>query len=209
MVPVQFITHSNATISHEESAMLALEGGCKWIQLRMKGFSDEEVEPIARRLQAACKTHEATFIIDDHVELVKRIEADGVHLGKNDLPVNEARELLGHDFIIGGTANTIDDIRRLKRQSADYVGCGPFRFTTTKEKLAPTIGLEGYAAIMKAMEEEEIRIPICAIGGITLADVPAILACGIHGIAVSGAVLNATDPKEAMRQFLEADSDGL
>ena len=126
MVPVQFITHTTATIGYEYSAMLALRGGCKWIQLRMKNASDDEVEPIAVRLLEQCRFNQATFILDDRVELCKKIGADGVHLGKHDMPVDEAREVLGHDFIIGGTANTIDDIRQLNRLSADYVGCGPF-----------------------------------------------------------------------------------
>lgn len=205
MVPIQFITHTTDSISYEESALLALQGGCKWIQLRMKGATDDEVEPIARRLLKACHDQDATFVLDDRVELCKKIEADGVHLGKNDMPVNEAREVLGHNFIIGGTANTIDDIRQLKRRSADYIGCGPFRFTTTKEKLSPIIGLEGYRTIVEEMKKEEIRIPVCAIGGIELDDVMPILHTGIQGIAVSGAILRADNPAEMMKQFLQAD----
>lgn len=205
MVPIQFITHTTDSISYEESALLALQGGCKWIQLRMKGATDDEVEPIARRLLKACHDQDATFVLDDRVELCKKIEADGVHLGKNDMPVNEAREVLGHNFIIGGTANTIDDIRQLKRRSADYIGCGPFRFTTTKEKLSPIIGLEGYRTIVEEMKKEEIRIPVCAIGGIELDDVMPILQTGIQGIAVSGAILRADNPIEMTKQFLQAD----
>lgn len=205
MVPIQFITHTYNGISYEESGMLALQGGCRWVQLRMKGATDDEAEPVARRLLAACHEAGATFILDDRVELCAKIKADGVHLGKNDMPVSEARERLGHEFIIGGTANTIDDIRRLKRESADYVGCGPFRFTTTKEKLSPTLGLDGYRSIIQAMRQEELRIPLVAIGGITLEDVPALLDAGADGIAVSGAVLRADSPADMMRRFLESD----
>lgn len=206
MVPVQFITHTTPDIGYEESALLALSGGCKWIQLRMKDAADDEVEPIARRLLQACREHGATFVIDDRVELCRRIEADGVHLGQNDMPVAEARQLLGEGFLIGGTANTIEQIRALKAQSADYVGCGPFRFTTTKEKLAPTLGLDGYRHIMQTLQAENLRIPVCAIGGIELEDVLPLLDTGVQGIAVSGAVLRADDPEEAIRQFLQADS---
>lgn len=205
MVPVQFITHSTPTLSYEESALKALRGGCKWIQLRMKGFTDSEVEPIARRLLEACHNAQATFILDDRVELAKQIHADGVHLGKTDMPIAEAREVLGHEFIIGGTANTLEDIRQLKRSSVDYIGCGPFRFTTTKEKLAPTLGLEGYKTIMTALREENIRIPVCAIGGITLNDVIPLLQTGVQGIAISGAIVRSDAPIEAMQQFLNAD----
>ncbi len=205
MVPVQFITHQTVSISYKESALLALDGGCKWIQLRMKGATDGEAEPIALELLDECHKRGATFILDDRVELCKKIGADGVHLGKNDMPVNEARELLGHDFIIGGTANTFDDIKRLRALSADYIGCGPFRFTRTKENLAPVIGLDGYRSIIEQMRQELVRIPVCAIGGIELADVPALLNAGVQGVAVSGAILRADNPAEMMRSFLNAD----
>ncbi len=205
MVPVQFITHQTDSISYKESALLALDGGCKWVQLRMKGATDDEAEPIALELLEECHKRGATFILDDRVELCKKIGADGVHLGKNDMPVNEARELLGHDFIIGGTANTFDDIKRLRALSADYIGCGPFRFTRTKEHLAPVIGLDGYRSIIEQMRQELVRIPVCAIGGIELADVPALLNAGVQGVAVSGAILRADNPAEMMRSFLNAD----
>lgn len=206
MVPVQFITHTTDSVGYEESALLALEGGCKWIQLRMKGAADEEVEPVAVRLKEACRKAGATFVLDDRVELALKVKADGVHLGKDDMPVMEAREKLGHEFIIGGTANTLEDIVRLKRTGADYVGCGPMRFTTTKERLAPVIGLEGYAQMMRELRRQEVRIPVCAIGGIRVEDVGPLLDCGVDGIAVSGAVLTAPDPVAMMRRFLEADS---
>ena len=205
MIPVQFITHTTPEIDYEESALLALQGGCQWIQLRMKGCTDEEVEPIAVRLLKACHEAGATFILDDRVELCKKIQADGVHLGKNDMPVNEARAFLGEDFIIGGTANTYEDIKKLKYSGADYVGCGPFRFTTTKENLSPVIGLEGYREIMAKIKSEGLRIPICAIGGITLEDVMPIIETGIQGIAVSGAVLRADNPVQMIKQILNAD----
>lgn len=209
MVPVQFITHRHAGISHEESALLALRGGCKWVQLRVKGADDAEVEPMARRLREACRKAGATFVVDDRVDLARRVEADGVHLGKEDMPVEEARERLGHGFIIGGTANTIDDIRRLRRAGADYIGCGPLRHTETKERLAPLLGLEGYRRIMEAVRGEGLRIPVCAIGGIEVADVAPLLAAGVDGVAVSGAVLRAADPAAEMRAFLTADGDTL
>ena len=205
MIPVQFITHTTPEIGYEESALLALKGGCKWIQLRMKGCTDEEVEPIAVRLLKACHEAGATFVLDDRVELCKKIQADGVHLGKNDMPVHEARAFLGEDFIIGCTANTFEDIKKLKYSGADYVGCGPFRFTTTKDNLSPIIGLEGYREIMKQVEAEALRIPICAIGGITLEDVMPILETGVQGIAVSGSVLRAEDPVKMIEDFLNAD----
>ena len=108
---LQFITHFTEQYSYLDSVRMALEGGCRWIQLRMKDASDEEVEAIAIKVQELCRQYSATFIIDDRVELVKKLKADGVHLGKNDMPIAEARKILGNDFIIGGTANTFDDVK--------------------------------------------------------------------------------------------------
>ena len=204
MIPVQFITQAYGTLDHEASALQALEGGCRWIQLRMKNWDDSEVEPIARRLLKACREHNATFIIDDRVALCQRIEADGVHLGRHDMPVNEARSILGQGFIIGATANTIDDIRTLCQTDADYIGLGPFRYTTTKANLAPIIGLDGYRQIMQTMQDEGLTMPICAIGGITADDVAPLMQTGVHAIAVSGAIVKADRPAQAMHDLIHA-----
>lgn len=202
MIPVQFITHHTEQYTYLDSARMALEGGCKWIQLRMKGLPLDEVEPVAREVQALCKKHEAIFIIDDHVELAQKLEADGVHLGQHDMPVAQARQVLGEGFLIGGTANTFDDILRHYQGGADYIGCGPFRFTTTKQNLSPVLGLDGYARLMQQMKEADIRLPVVAIGGITRQDIPDILRTGVQGIALSGTVLRADDPVQEMREIL-------
>ncbi len=205
MKQIQFITHFNDRYGYVDGARMALEGGCRWIQLRMKGASDDEVAEAAAQIQPLCREHEAIFLLDDRVELAKSLKADGVHLGKNDMPISEARRVLGEEFIIGGTANTFDDIERLSSQGADYIGCGPFRFTTTKEKLAPVLGLEGYRRIVAQIEAKGINLPIVAIGGITCEDIPALMQTGIDGIAISGAVLNAADPVAEMKRMIETD----
>lgn len=199
---LQFITHFTEKYSYYDSARMALEGGCRWIQLRMKDASPEEVEQEALRVQVLCRTYHATFIIDDHVELVKKLHADGVHLGKHDMPVAEARRLLGNGFIIGGTANTFDDVKMHYEAGADYIGCGPFRFTTTKKNLSPILGLEGYRRIVSQMKEAGINLPIVAIGGITREDIPAILQTGVTGVALSGTILRADNPTEETRRIL-------
>ena len=181
---------------------MALEGGCKWIQLRMKDASDDEVRHAAAEIQPMCKEHEAVFLLDDRVELAKELHADGVHLGKNDMPIDEARRILGEEYIIGGTANTFEDIQRIAAQGADYIGCGPFRFTTTKKNLAPVLGIEGYRDIIAKMRNAGINIPMVAIGGITPDNIDEILATGVQGIAVSGTVLNADDPVAMMKSLL-------
>ena len=199
---IQFISHYNDRYTYLDSIRLALEGGCRWIQLRMKDATEEEILPVALEAQRMCREAGATFIIDDHVELVKRIKADGVHLGKKDMPIAEARRFLGDDFIIGGTANTFEDVRAHYESGANYIGCGPFRFTTTKKGLSPILGLEGYISICSQMKAEGINLPIVAIGGITAEDIPMIMQTGVTGIALSGAVLNAEDPVEEMALLL-------
>jgi thiamine-phosphate pyrophosphorylase len=168
----------------------------------MKDATEEEILPVALEAQRMCREAGATFIIDDHVGLVKRIKADGVHLGKKDMPIAEARRILGDDFIIGGTANTFEDVRAHYEAGANYIGCGPFRFTTTKKGLSPILGLEGYISICSQMKAEGINLPIVAIGGITAEDIPMIMQTGVTGSALSGAVLNADDPVEEMALLL-------
>lgn len=201
---LQFITHFTDRYSYYDSARMALEGGCRWIQLRMKDASPEEIRPEAIRIQTLCREYGATFIIDDQVELVKELHADGVHLGKNDMPIAEARRILGKDFIIGGTANTFEDVQMHYQAGADYIGCGPFRFTTTKKNLSPILGLDGYASIVSQMKTEGINLPIVAIGGIIYDDIPFIMQIGVTGIALSGTILRAENPVDETRRILEA-----
>ena len=199
---VQFITHYTEKYSYLDSVRIALEGGCRWIQLRMKEASPEEILPIAEKALAMCREYQATFIIDDHVELAKQIKADGIHLGKLDMPIAEARRILGKDFIIGGTANTFEDVLAHHQAGADYIGCGPFRFTTTKKNLSPVLGLEGYRRIILQMNEAGIHLPIVAIGGITKEDIPPLMETGITGIALSGSILRAEHPTEEMKEIV-------
>ena len=205
---LQFISHYNERYTYLDSIRLALDGGCRWIQLRMKDATDDEVRPIALQAQQMCREAGATFIIDDRVELVAEIGADGVHLGKNDMPIREARRILGDKYIIGGTANTFDDVKSHYESSANYIGCGPFRFTTTKQKLAPILGLEGYRNIVAQMKEHGISLPIVAIGGIEAEDIPAIMQTGVSGIALSGVVLRDKQPTEKMKQILNIIQNG-
>ena len=201
---LQFITHHNDRFSYLDSARLALAGGCRWIQLRMKGADSQLFEATAREVGALCREYGATFIIDDEVELAKRVGADGVHLGKEDMPVAEARAILGSEAIIGATVNSTEDILgHVHVTMPDYFGCGPFRFTTTKRRLAPTLGLDGYRAIMRQMHEAHISIPIVAIGGIAREDITPLLECGVDGIALSGSVLNSSNPISYMESIVD------
>lgn len=201
---IQFITHSNTRYDYVEGARLALEGGCRWIQLRMKDAQEVDFLLAAKQIGAMCKEYGAAFILDDHVEWVGITGADGVHLGKNDMPVDEARNQLGANRIIGGTANTFEDVERLWRQGANYIGCGPYRFTTTKKNLSPVLGLDGYRHIISKMKAHDINIPVVAIGGILQPDIKDVMATGVSGIAVSGAILNAENPVEEMKRFIDS-----
>ena len=202
---IQFITHANDRYDYLDGVRMALEGGCRWIQLRMKDASEEEILKTAESTRKLCRQYDAVFLLDDYVELVERSGADGVHLGKNDMPIDEARRLLGKDKIIGGTANTFEDVKRIYSAGADYIGCGPFRFTTTKKKLSPILGLNGYRRIIEQMTAYGINIPVIAIGGILLQDVSDIMQTGVSGVAVSGAILNANNddtPVTTMKRFI-------
>ena len=211
-IHLQFITHYTEKCSYIDSAKIALEGGCRWIQLRMKDVSETILEHHALIIQEMCKEYGATFIIDDNVFLAKKINADGVHLGKNDMPITEARRILGDDYIIGATVNTFEDILKItnslsstansQRPMVNYFGCGPFRFTQTKQKLSPILGIEGYKEIVKKKLEHNIEIPIVAIGGIANADIPHILETGIDGIALSSSILRAENPIEEMKNIV-------
>ena len=202
---IQFITHANDRYDYLDGVRMALEGGCRWIQLRMKDASEEEILKTAESTRKLCRQYDAVFLLDDYVELVERSGADGVHLGKNDMPIDEARRLLGKDKIIGGTANIFEDVKRIYSAGADYIGCGPFRFTTTKKKLSPILGLDGYRRIIEQMTAYGINIPVIAIGGILLQDVSDIMQTGVSGVAVSGAILNDNNddnPVTTMKRFI-------
>ncbi|MCI8998028.1 MAG: thiamine phosphate synthase [Muribaculaceae bacterium] len=191
---LQFITHPSDKYSIPEEVQMVLEGGCKWIQLRMKDASDEEFRETALEIIPMCQENEAFLVFDDRVELAMELSVHGVHLGKNDMNPLLARETMGAAAIIGCTANTAEDIIKFKGWDVDYVGLGPFRYTTTKSNLSPVIGLEGYEKIVKEIRAADILLPIVAIGGITIDDIEPLMKTGINGIAMSGAIINATDP---------------
>lgn len=200
---LQFITNPTSVDEALAQAEAALEGGCRWIQLRWKDAPADKLVSAAHACADACRRHGAMFVIDDHVELVGQCGADGVHLGKNDMPPSEARRILGPCRIIGATANTPADIDNAVAQGADYIGYGPFRFTSTKKNLSPVLGLDGYRVATAHCRETGIGLPIVAIGGITADDIPAIMDTGVSGIAVSGVIASAADPSAATRRLLD------
>lgn len=200
---LQFITHPSERYSIAEEVQMAIEGGCRWVQLRMKDATDEEVKAVALELIPMCRETDTFLVIDDRVELVNELRVSGVHLGKEDMDPVKARELLGPHAIIGVTANTAADIIALKGKDVDYVGLGPFRHTTTKSKLAPVLGIDGISSVVSDVRAAGIELPIVAIGGITADDVEPLIKSGVNGIAVSGAIINAEDPKIYTSSIME------
>lgn len=201
---LQFITNPASVADAVAQTHEALAGGCRWIQLRWKDADDRLVAEAARQIAPLCRNSNAVFLLDDRVELVKPCSADGVHLGKNDMAVDDARRILGPAYIIGATANTTDDISAAAKSGADYIGYGPFRFTTTKKNLSPVLGLSGYRDAVAFLRRNGMALPIVAIGGIRADDIPAIMATGVGGIAVSGSIINAPSPADATQALLDS-----
>ena len=198
---VQFITHSNSNIDYFQSAVLALKGGLRFIQLRMKDSNREELISTGKRIKEECDKYNSLFILDDHVELVNEIGANGVHLGKEDMPIKEARKILGKNKIIGGTANNFEDIVKHYNDGADYIGLGPLRYTNTKKKLSPILGFEGYREIIEKCKTQGIDIPIYAIGGIRIEDIEGLKRIGVFGIAISSLILESEDSETTINEI--------
>ena len=188
-----FLTMDEAPIGHVAQVEAACAAGIRWIQLRMKLASDEEMREAAIAAKKICDAYDCLFLINDRVEIAAEMGADGVHLGKQDMAVGVARRILGPGRIIGGTANTLEDIREHCRQGVDYIGLGPYRYTTTKKNLSPVLGLGGYQRIMDQLRREGIAIPVIGIGGIAESDAAVLLETGLYGIAFSGMLLQAED----------------
>ena len=199
---LQFISQENGRMSHLDSIRLACEGGVKWVQLRIKDKPEEDVLKIARLAKELCDAHGTRFTINDFPGVAKEVKAYGLHLGKEDMPLIEARQMIG-PILLGGTANTFEDIRKHVKSGADYVGVGPFRFTSTKKKLSPVLGLGGYEKLLNQCEKEGINIPVLAIGGLTLEDIEDLIQAGVYGIAVSSLIALAPDPKGVVEKIYE------
>ncbi len=197
---LQYISQGESATEQLNNIQQALDAGCDWIQLRFKHAKENELLDAAEKVKLLCKKQGATFIINDNVQLAKQIDADGVHLGLSDESPIVARNILGNK-IIGGTANTFQDVLKRIEEKCDYLGLGPFRFTSTKEKLSPILGTEGYSKIISESKNKNIFIPIYAIGGIVLEDLPELMNTGIYGIAVSGIITNHSDKKLLIGQL--------
>ena len=201
---LHFITYDDASISHMQMAEQACRGGVELVQLRTKGKDFPAWVAEGQLVKAVCDRYGARLIVNDSAAVAKAVGAFGVHLGKLDMPIQKAREILGDGFVIGGTANTTEDLLGLIKEGVDYIGVGPFRFTTTKEQLSPVLGLDGIEKLLAAAASVQSRIPMIAVGGIEQEDIAALLRTGIHGIAVSGAIGRATAIENSAQRFVQS-----
>ncbi len=162
-------------------------GFLKYVQLRLKNISEEDYLRFGEKAKSICKTFGTTLIINDHVEVAKHLGV-GLHVGKEDVSVKEARKHLREAQIIGATANTLEDCLNHIENKADYIGLGPFRYTETKKNLSPVLGLDGVRTIMEKLQENNIQIPVYVIGGITEKDFKELEENNITKVAVSTAM---------------------
>lgn len=200
---LHYISQGNTPKEHLENIQKACQSGAELVQLRLKNLSEKKVLKTALEAREITSHFQTRLIINDHYKIAKEIKADGVHLGKTDTCPTVARKHLYTWQIIGGTANNLEDCKILIAKEIDYIGLGPFRFTTTKENLSPVLGLDGYTLIIK---ELKTATPIIAIGGITGNDITEILKTGVSGIAMSGEITCDFNKIRAFHQLLNASS---
>lgn len=198
---LHYISQRPENGTHLAAIKAALDAGCKWIQLRVKDQPHELILDDAIIINELCARYEAKLIVNDHPEIALKAGAYGLHLGLQDMSIAQARQIVGPQMIIGGTANTFEHTQQRVAEGADYIGLGPFRFTKTKQKLSPILGIVGYYGIMKQVKEAGITIPLIAIGGILPNDIIAIMQAGLYGVAVSGAITYAAQPAETVAQL--------
>lgn len=189
------------TFTHVELAAAAASGGADVIQYREKRpTSTSEMMRVSALMSLACQEFGATMLIDDRVDVAAAVGATAVHLGRDDLPPYVARQILGPDAIIGGTANSVEEAIKVAKQPIDYLGVGPVFGTTSKsDRAAPMLGLERFAEICSAVD-----VPVIGIGSISVERVADVLAAGAHGVAVLSAVVCQEDPQASTRAFADA-----
>ncbi|MFQ5881732.1 MAG: thiamine phosphate synthase [Candidatus Methylomirabilales bacterium] len=184
-------------LSHREVAERALQGGTPMVQLRDKGGDLRYLYQEALAIRQFCHRHGALFIVNDRLDLALAVEAGGVHLGQEDLPPRLARSLLRHGMLLGISTHSVEEAREAEAAGADYIGFGPVYPSKTKKKTRPVVGIEGIRAVKAA-----VKIPLLAIGGITLERVPEVIGAGADGIAVISAIVGSGEIAGACRQFL-------
>lgn len=198
---LHYISQGKTPEEHLENIGRMCSAGANWVQLRLKNEPFDVMLKTAKTAKEICADFQVKLIINDFPEVAKQVGADGVHLGKKDICPLEARKILRRDKIIGGTANTLEDCQILLQKQVDYIGLGPFRFTTTKKNLSPVLGPEGYRELLANLVKNGNTVPVIAIGGITAVDVPVLTQCGVHGVAISGWLTFSKQPEKTFREI--------
>lgn len=175
-------------------AQASLEGGANCIQLRHKEMFTKEAFKAAEGIATICQKRGALFIVNDRIDMALALNASGVHLGQNDIPINVARKALGHKKIIGVTAGSFKEALRAEEEGADYIGFGHIFPTESKIKKGKPLGLNILAEVKK-----ELKIPLIAIGGISEKNIESVLKCGVDGVAMISAIASAKDPIETAK----------
>ena len=184
----------------------ALDAGVQFLQIRWKQAEVAQLQELIERSLPLCQEYQAICIINDHPPLAKLPGVHCLHLGLTYMPIDQAREIIVEPKIIGGTANTLADVQQRQAEACDYIGLGPMRFTHSKKNLSPILGLEGYAQIQAALVGQQVP-PIYAIGGILLDDVQQLRSLGIHGVAVSGLILQQPSSVKQLNERLHEQLD--
>jgi thiamine-phosphate pyrophosphorylase len=179
-------------VDNVELAEAAIAGGADFIQYRSKNPSSRAMIEAATAVHDICAAAGVPLIVNDRIDVALGVEADGVHLGQNDLPVRVARELLGSSKIVGVSTSTYYEALRAERDGADYLSCGHIFPTESKVKSYPARGVRFLGEVCHT-----VSTPVVAIGGITAANAAEVMRAGAYGVAVIGAVRNAASPREA------------
>lgn len=181
----------------------AIRGGATMVQLREKDVSDEQMIDIGKPLIEITRAAGIPLIVNDRVEVALALDADGVHVGQQDMVAEHAREMIGSDRILGVSAETVEQALRAEQAGADYIGAADVYGTTSKRDVNPPIGIEGLANIVRA-----VSIPVVGIGGIKLTNADEVMLSGIAGIAVISAIMGDEDPEDAARLLRELIDKG-
>jgi thiamine-phosphate pyrophosphorylase len=200
---VHFITPDRPSDYHVGVVEKACWGGVRWVQLRVKGREFNEWCALAEEVRGVCRNYGAIFVVNDSPDVAAAVGADGVHVGDADTSPTKAREILGAGKIIGATANTPARAVEHAAAGVNYIGVGPYRFTSTKHDLKPVLGSTGVAAITQALRAAGFQTPVIVVGGVVAEDAEAIRGAGAHGVAVSGGIAAAHDVMAAARGFVD------
>ena len=198
---LQYITDAGASTPVAQQILKVIDGGCRWIQIKMDDASDDEIRKVVEAVMPTCIEKEVFLILNDRVDLAKELNVGGVHLEKGDIPPSKARMDLGPAAVIGVSVHTLADVLAVSALDIDYFTLTPYADATNPEN---ALGVDGVKAICKGMLDNQVTIPHVAAGGIRFEDVAPLLTTGVNGLAVSKAIAEADDIEKETRKFVDA-----